>query len=39
MVRQADDIPAVYKILKFANFNSEACLGYWNEFIVLMALY
>ena len=37
--RQADDILAVYKLLKFTNFNSKARLGCLNGFIVPMASY
>ena len=39
VVRQADNLLAVYKILKFDNFNCKACLGCLNGFMVPIASY
>ena len=39
VVRQADDLFAVCKILKFDNFNCKARLGCLNGFMVPIALY
>ena len=36
--RQADEILADYKIFKIQNFNSKACLGCLNRFVVPIAL-
>ena len=37
--RQADEMLAVYKFLKFDNFNSKARLGCFNGFMAPIALY
>ena len=38
VVRQADKILRLVKVLKFGNFNLKAYLGCLNEFMVLIAL-
>ena len=39
VVRQTDENLAVSKILKFGNFNLNACLGCLNGYMALIASY